>query len=1263
MSGGVEGSRGEIPVIPSDPFTCNWYETGITRIMKTILSVLMTLLLAAGTGYSALLTVDFEGQTVSAAPTGAVHVSPTTPGATNYVKVVTNTPMGTGLGVEFSGSGLGLEYNVAAQSALRVDLSFAVLNAGGSSSKYLTLATGQYSASTSSTLGGSTKRYSEMRFYGDADLTFYLNGVSTTFNDLAMDSVNTITWIMNDYDVQSVNYAMGGTVCTLPANSVAWWVNGALIVQGSIDVNDSTVNGTVGTSEGNLGRVGFLGGGLESVFTFDNIVVTQISKSAMLTVEDLAVDEQHTNRTINLPVTLTTIASVPVTVDWTTMNGTALAEQDYTAVSGSLLFAVGETLKIISIPILGDDIEETDERFQVVLSNAAGAPIARDTATVTLINDDFTPSFSVASPAVIETDTGTNMTLNFVVELNPPAKQAATVQYATVDGSAKAGIDYVAVSGQLNFNAGESNKTIQVTVLGDSKEESTETFLLQLSNPTVYGMNNDSATGRIYDNDGGKGVEGYATNLGREFDIRSTNRLAPDAALYDWSKAGYRGNGVIPDNSKRTYLIDATTFGVTANDDLDDSAALQSAIDHVLTLSRDYDHLAVVELPSGTINISKQIDMHVSFMVLKGQGGDPTLSSVTRLVFKPDTNTWYDLLNTTNSESGVGILPDFDNMQYNGDSLGFIWPGRGMLKVQTLNVDSDYASSYASAPENRKDMYEGSVNFHWKSGLDVLQNGRLVAAAGSTVIPFNSTVNQSAIDALQPGMYVAVKAANTKKMYQEQGVASRYWLDLYMKMQIFCLAEVNYATRTVTLDRPLEFNLYANNTADGSSIISLSDRRSRVVPLTVVEGIGFEDLFMTLPLTGLPVLNGGTYEVTAGDVKNVYNNPAPEYALHGIVFKWAINCWVRNVHTYMTGSHAIVTEEAKNIQIEDSVFQGSWNKGAGGNGYFRCSRLWDSLIHNNTLQDLRHLTMQWSSSGNVVIGNHLDCDINFHGGWERYNLAEQNQSRVPAEHGPWAGTTWYPIWWAAGPHAGKWSGSSGPRNVLFNNDMAKQEETGGSFLPYTIYTTESTAPHRLIQMGWDHDTAQGSRWQPLQDTNGMLQTWSDGESIDFSVDPYGGVNAQMSYSGASLFLKPENNSYRSWAIAHFGRSAVENSSLNTGTAADPDGDAQPNLAEYAFAGDPVLPDEVGSTIAMRVRNGVMELDFPCNRNASDLTYELMRSTNLRDWVVAAPSTFTELVQNENLDGNFLFKLNRYAAPIDAAYSNMFYKINARYSGR
>ena len=58
-------------------------------------------------------------------------------------------------------------------------------------------------------------------------------------------------------------------------------------------------------------------------------------------------------------------------------------------------------------------------------------------------------------------------------------------------------------------------------------------------------------------------------------------------------------------------------------------------------------------------------------------------------------------------------------------------------------------------------------------------------------------------------------------------------------------------------------------------------------------------------------------------------------------------------------------------------------KGKGGNGYFRGSRVWDSVYAGNTTRDLRHFTFQWSSSGNVAIANSFDSDLNLHGGFER----------------------------------------------------------------------------------------------------------------------------------------------------------------------------------------------------------------------------------------------------------------------------------------
>ena len=52
----------------------------------------------------------------------------------------------------------------------------------------------------------------------------------------------------------------------------------------------------------------------------------------------------------------------------------------------------------------------------------------------------------------------------------------------------------------------------------------------------------------------------------------------------------------------------------------------------------------------------------------------------------------------------------------------------------------------------------------------------------------------------------------------------------------------------------------------------------------------------------------------------------------------------------MVGSHPIATESARRLTIQDNVFDGAWNKGSGGNGYLRGSRVFDSVFVGNTLR-------------------------------------------------------------------------------------------------------------------------------------------------------------------------------------------------------------------------------------------------------------------------------------------------------------------------
>ena len=94
---------------------------------------------------------------------------------------------------------------------------------------------------------------------------------------------------------------------------------------------------------------------------------------------------------IAFTVTLDEAASGTVTVDYATADGSAEAGDDYTAASGTLSFAAGETSKTISVAIDDDIDNESDETFTVTLSNAAGADLGTQAATGTIRNRPVAP--------------------------------------------------------------------------------------------------------------------------------------------------------------------------------------------------------------------------------------------------------------------------------------------------------------------------------------------------------------------------------------------------------------------------------------------------------------------------------------------------------------------------------------------------------------------------------------------------------------------------------------------------------------------------------------------------------------------------------------------------------------------------------------------------------------------------------------------------------------------------------------------------------
>lgn len=165
-------------------------------------------------------------------------------------------------------------------------------------------------------------------------------------------------------------------------------------------------------------------------------------------------------------VSLNARSTKTVSVNYRSINGTATAGSDYNAVSGKLTFAPGEISKAILLPVKGDRIAEGNEHFLVNLSGVTSAKIADAQGIVTIVDDE--PILGISDAGGCKGPDTTVFT--FTVNLYGASDQAVTVNYATQDGTAIAGVDYSATFGTLIFSPGETSKTISVDVLGDPIE-------------------------------------------------------------------------------------------------------------------------------------------------------------------------------------------------------------------------------------------------------------------------------------------------------------------------------------------------------------------------------------------------------------------------------------------------------------------------------------------------------------------------------------------------------------------------------------------------------------------------------------------------------------------------------------------------------------------------------------------------------------------------------------------------------------------------
>lgn len=191
-------------------------------------------------------------------------------------------------------------------------------------------------------------------------------------------------------------------------------------------------------------------------------------------------------------------------VEFTTVDGTAINGMDYLFTSGVLTFAPGQATAQFPVAPIDDSEVEAVENLSLVLSNPLGATLGQQsTAMVEIEDNDVTPvaviEFSQAEFIYQERVPYAVITVVRSGDLSNEAQ----VDFTTAAGTATVNSDYIATSGTLVFPAGVQSLTFQVRLINDREIESDETVLLQLFNEigATLGTQKD-ATLIIQDDDG-----------------------------------------------------------------------------------------------------------------------------------------------------------------------------------------------------------------------------------------------------------------------------------------------------------------------------------------------------------------------------------------------------------------------------------------------------------------------------------------------------------------------------------------------------------------------------------------------------------------------------------------------------------------------------------------------------------------------------------------------------------------------------------------
>ena len=408
----------------------------------------------------------------------------------------------------------------------------------------------------------------------------------TVTKNMASSRAVTVDWTLaagtategTDYDATTTT----GTLTFSSGGSLTQTVS--VPVTDDFDVEgDETVTVTLGNQS--PADVTISDGSATGTIVDDDVAGARVTpeRSLRSTTEDNA-------GTVELGVALSSKPSADVTVTVTsedTTEGTVKAAEDDPDPTLTFTSTNWNTAQTVTVTGVDDEDLDGDVEYNIRLAFSTAAATATPPGDAdyrglgpvdvpfTNLDDDLSILSVSGGGEVTEGDSGSSAQAEFTVTLAPARRQEVSVSYATADGTAEAGSDYVSASGTVTFSPGETTKTVAVTVTGDDEAEANETFTLSLTEtPNGQIDPQNSSAQAVIANDDEKMVD---ASMSGEFSVGDTtvtvdSTLPADTGLEIVLPSELESGGSMIEELTVTLEptdqeIDADLFGYTGTDD------------------------------------------------------------------------------------------------------------------------------------------------------------------------------------------------------------------------------------------------------------------------------------------------------------------------------------------------------------------------------------------------------------------------------------------------------------------------------------------------------------------------------------------------------------------------------------------------------------------------------------------------------------------------------------------------------------------------